>query len=190
MSLFKSAYTRWSLIVIILVFMSGSTSTASEKRLGAWALPPNIEVCDDAPVQVDDLIVGTYWWASIGYKFGKISAAGDACKTGNVGGTIIIRGMPKSKSHIATTHFLVDDTGAVGWAKIYLPEIVLERVLEHELGHALGWEHINQDKHIMHSDYAKGGWNDSGVQLVERPTTDTLQSFPGAAAPRRGGLRD
>ena len=36
--------------------------------------------------------------------------------------------------------------------------------LEHELGHALGWKHYPQSMHIMHPQWEKGGYDNSGMK--------------------------
>ena len=38
------------------------------------------------------------------------------------------------------------------------------RVLEHEIGHALGWSHYDQKFHIMHSNWMLGGMNSKGLR--------------------------
>ena len=38
------------------------------------------------------------------------------------------------------------------------------RVLEHEIGHALGWSHYNQKFHIMHENWMKGGYDSKGLR--------------------------
>jgi hypothetical protein len=39
-----------------------------------------------------------------------------------------------------------------------------ERVLEHELGHALGWGHLKINDHIMHPNLSLGGWDSAGLK--------------------------
>ena len=39
-----------------------------------------------------------------------------------------------------------------------------QRILEHELGHALGWQDWNQIGHIMHSNWSQGGYNTKGLK--------------------------
>jgi len=43
-----------------------------------------------------------------------------------------------------------------------------ERVLEHEIGHALGWVHVGTRGHLMHPEWAKGGWNTFGLEFKEK----------------------
>ena len=57
-----------------------------------------------------------------------------------------------------------NDSQEIQWAKIYLKSNVKERVLEHELGHALGWMHTKQSGHMMHEKLIYGGWKDTGLK--------------------------
>jgi len=43
-----------------------------------------------------------------------------------------------------------------------------ERVVEHELGHALGWDHCNKRHHLMHSIHDLGGWDTSGLRNKQK----------------------
>jgi hypothetical protein len=43
-----------------------------------------------------------------------------------------------------------------------------ERVVEHELGHALGWDHCNKRYHLMHSIHELGGWDTSGLRNKQK----------------------
>tara|TARA_E500000331_G_C17079631_1_gene636324 strand:- start:33 stop:308 length:276 start_codon:yes stop_codon:yes gene_type:complete len=56
-------------------------------------------------------------------------------------------------------------TGEILKAKIYvIPKMAMrERVIEHEIGHALGWQHYNHKNHIMHPNWWYGGHNSYGL---------------------------
>ncbi len=43
-----------------------------------------------------------------------------------------------------------------------------ERVVEHELGHALGWDHCNRKYHLMHSIHDLGGWDTAGLKNQQK----------------------
>lgn len=45
---------------------------------------------------------------------------------------------------------------------------VRETVLEHELGHALGFLHYNKINHIMNEKWAQGGWDKEGLESQPR----------------------
>ena len=59
-------------------------------------------------------------------------------------------------------------TGYIIRAKIFIRQkhVNRPRVLEHELGHALGWKHYPQTMHIMHPDYDKGGHKNDHLRNV------------------------
>jgi hypothetical protein len=69
--------------------------------------------------------------------------------------------------HIGTTKtWTLSKTGEIFKAKI---EIVSgwgnsERVLEHEIGHALGWGDNSQTGHIMNGSWSLGGFNSQGLR--------------------------
>jgi predicted Zn-dependent protease len=39
-----------------------------------------------------------------------------------------------------------------------------DRILEHEIGHALGWDHFNKRGHILHPRWESGGYLDDFVR--------------------------
>ena len=41
------------------------------------------------------------------------------------------------------------------------------RILEHEIGHALGWSHCNRRGHIMNPEWSRGGWDDFGLHTLD-----------------------
>ena len=61
---------------------------------------------------------------------------------------------------------LVDkNTNEILWSIIELKsDMVGERVLEHELGHAIGWMHTRAIGHIMNESLARGGWDSTGLE--------------------------
>ena len=68
----------------------------------------------------------------------------------------------------ATRIYTSKFTGEIIKAKIYvLPRTgQKERVLEHEMGHALGWQHYNRKNHIMHPNWWFGGHSSYGLQKM------------------------
>ncbi len=66
---------------------------------------------------------------------------------------------------LAQTHFYVDNlTNKIQYAKIYMRRDIRETVLEHELGHALGFMHFNKINHIMNEKWEQGGWDSEGLR--------------------------
>ena len=71
-----------------------------------------------------------------------------------------------SAHHMAATRLYTSTrSGKIVMAKIFiLPKNGRkERVLEHEIGHALGWSHYSQKTHIMHPDWQYGGYDSKGL---------------------------
>jgi hypothetical protein len=65
---------------------------------------------------------------------------------------------------LAETHFYVERaTKEIEWAKIYLVTDPPPMVLEHEIGHALGYLHYNKTGHLMHEKLLLGGWGTEGI---------------------------
>ena len=65
---------------------------------------------------------------------------------------------------LAQTRFYVDNvTNKITYAKIYMRSDIRETVLEHELGHALGFLHYNKINHLMNEKWAQGGWDQEGL---------------------------
>ena len=110
----------------------------------------------------------------MGYRFHsalyfKDSRSAEACTSPDPNGYILIDLVTQETfgkyDDMAITHFYIDNvTRKIYWAKIYLKTEVEERVLEHELGHALGWMHSNMIGHLMHQKWVHGGWNTEGLE--------------------------
>jgi len=70
---------------------------------------------------------------------------------------------------LGRTAFYPDpETSEISWATIELRHPYTERVMEHELGHALGWLHCRRRGHMMHPNHFDGGWGDGGLRLGSR----------------------
>tara|TARA_Y100000310_G_scaffold100203_1_gene98069 strand:- start:3260 stop:3802 length:543 start_codon:yes stop_codon:yes gene_type:complete len=179
----RSLLVALFLLCTVLLVPSVQGSEDVLDRVGTWRNPPVVELCDGDLVDVDSLNSAIRWWSDLGYVFGRVDTnpPKESCESGNVGGKIIIQRTP---GPLPQTRFLVDDDGYVRWAKVLLPGKIDSRILEHELGHALGWTHSSKKGHMMNGKYNFGGWSSTDLKVIR------LRSFPGAAAPRRGGLRD
>ena len=59
----------------------------------------------------------------------------------------------------STTLYADPETKEIYWANIELRHPYTARVLEHEIGHALGWLHTRTRGHMMHPLHFEGGWD-------------------------------
>ena len=53
------------------------------------------------------------------------------------------------------------------WAKVFFVKNKITkhpRIVEHELGHALGFRHLPTEGHMMHPVIPDGGWDDTLLQ--------------------------
>lgn len=87
-------------------------------------------------------------------------------RIGAVASTIVVRSPDEYgfTEDLGVTRSIVDhDTREILSAEIEV-YVVRERVLEHELGHALGIKHVFRSGHIMHPEWNSGGWNNEGLR--------------------------
>jgi len=138
-------------------------------RVGQWEKPPNIKVCDDIPIEKVSYAVE--WWKMRGYKFGYIMRSN--CLSKHAPGYIVVtlpdQGFNFSKN-LARTHIARSkDLQTIRWAHIEVTDPHKKRLIEHEIGHALGWTHASIDNHIMHPSWQQGGWIDKGLFFKSRP---------------------
>jgi len=134
-----------------------------------WKIIPTIRVCASTKVPTYRAVQAARYWESAGYTFKDIRKDPlSTCMNPHIGEIIIT--LPEigfADSHMASTRIYTNnETGDIVKAKIHiLPKNSRkDRVLEHELGHALGWMHYRQRFHIMHPNWYQGGYDRSGIR--------------------------
>jgi hypothetical protein len=134
-----------------------------------WDKIPSVRVCTDSGVSVNRATRAMKYWELHGYAFaGVVGDPFSMCMTPKHGEIIIT--LPEvgfAGNHLASTKLYTDNkTGYIVKAKIHiLPKYARkERVLEHEIGHALGWEHYRQRYHIMYPTWSGGGYDSYGIR--------------------------
>ena len=141
-------------------------------RVATWKRTPTIVVCEHAPVTQGAVKKAVKLWEDLGFNFFTTQYKYDPlnkCKSGTPVGYIVIHlvdtKIKMAEDDLAETHFFVNnDHSEIEWARIYLKPDVQETVLEHELGHALGYLHFNRINHLMNSRWAQGGWDTKGLE--------------------------
>ena len=141
---------------------------------GKWIERPYVFICHDGPVSETRVRRATRYWERLGYSFGPISTlerGNEKCMPGDAGGGSITIDIP-SQTFQFGTH--LGQTRTWRWPatnEIFKARIEIipawgdsERILEHEIGHALGWMDMNSPGHIMHSAWSSGGHNSTGVR--------------------------
>ena len=139
------------------------------QRSAEWEKPPTVRVCTNSGVSLNRTNRAVKYWERLGYEFGEIS--GDPfsmCMTPKHGEILItLPDSTFSNAHMASTRLYTHTmSGKIVRAKIYiLPTNARKnRVLEHELGHALGWYHYKQRYHMMHPNWWRGGYDSYGIR--------------------------
>ena len=175
-----AAIFMWVACFSIIMWIGGcahlaSTHAAQTTRHGQWRVPPNIVICPNGPVDQQRVERAVAFWEDLGYEFGsvrQITGYYEACVTNDVHkipfNTIIIDIPDQSFSfgeHAAITRTgRRTNTDVLVMAKIeMLSRDATEHVLEHELGHALGFSDINLDGHLMHFSRTGLGTDTTGL---------------------------
>ena len=137
---------------------------------GFWPFAPTVKVCRIASVSESRVRKAISYWTRLGYEFDEIIFDDESmsCATGPMFGEIIITlpGQDFDFSKLAITRTARNiETGFIIHSKIQLPPVneSKERVLEHEIGHALGWGHTFRMQHLMNEDWRRGGHDSTGM---------------------------
>jgi len=141
-------------------------------QVATWKRTPTVIVCEHAPISKSQVNSAVKVWESLGYKFFTTQYKYDPlnkCKQTTPIGYIIIhlvhQDIKMDDDDLAETHFYVDnDHNEIQWAIIYMKPDIRETVLEHEIGHALGFLHFNRLNHLMNEKWTQGGWDKSGLE--------------------------
>ncbi len=148
----------------------GFPLSRTPSKIAEWPKQPTVVVCKGAPTSADAVGSAVSWWRSLGYRFWTVipDSIHYGCLMGEPEGNILIRLIDNrdvNPNNLATTYVYYNKvSGEILWAEILLREEPRERVLEHELGHALGWLHYSRRNHIMHPEWIKTGWQTTGLR--------------------------
>jgi len=145
-------------------------------KVADWLLTPTVIVCEYAPISRAQAQSAVRFWENLGYKFFSTQYKHDPlnkCQNPSPKGYIVIHlvtmGVKMEEKSLAETHFFVNsDTNHVEWAIIYMKNDVRATVLEHEIGHALGFLHFNKINHLMNEKWTMGGWDKEGLESQRR----------------------
>ena len=134
-----------------------------------WGINPNIRVCDSTQISYSRIAQAARYWENLGYTFDNMIRDSSPVCMNPLHGEIIIT-IPESgfaDHHMASTRIYTSTkTGDIVKAKIQiLPKYARKaRVIEHEIGHAIGWLHYRQKFHIMHPAWHLGGYGRFGLR--------------------------
>lgn len=153
---------------------------------GCWMDNPDILLCHGAPVNEHRVKNAMRYWESLGYGFGTVTQASKdnmSCAMGTVPyGTIMID-IPSQTfqfgKHLGSTRTWRNhdpipsgiQSTCTGLPVIFKSKIEIipawgntSRILEHEIGHSLGWNDITETGHIMNGVWSNGGYSSRGIR--------------------------
>jgi hypothetical protein len=136
--------------------------------LGFWITPPNILICDNIITEAK-VTSALNFWQRIGYSFGTITN-GDILECLNTEYNEIKIMLPMNidmEDNLAVTQIFRNSLTAENLyaiISIYPVTVNNRLILEHEIGHALGWQHSNQRGHVMYPEYESLGHHSQYVR--------------------------
>jgi len=148
------------------------------KKEGYWEEPPNIILCKDAPYRLYRIEKAARFWKNLNHKLGDIKSSsqfevcvGEDQKYIRNHIVIKLRGQKFDETKYAvTTNYKIANTENIIASVIQLQgfSTEIDWVLEHEIGHSLGWRHYNVLGHLMNDKAQLGGWNTKGLRLIKK----------------------
>ena len=155
-----------SLIWLIISFLCGivigtlgilSYEKVSFKPWG-WKYPPIILNCYQDTLPEIYIIEAVHYWTLKGHNFAYIeqNPPSKLCKADHIQGFIMIKKSKLESGTLGVTQRRIF-MGNIVAANIYFGPgtYKITNVFEHELGHALGYNHVEEEGHIMHPIWDK-----------------------------------
>jgi len=136
-----------------------------------WKITPIVKVCKVLPISNSRVEKALDYWRRLGYTFEEVIYNDESmsCAGRPLYGEIIITipGQKFNYDNIALTRrFANKEMNMILYAEVHMQAkyITKERVLEHEIGHALGWDHTARRYHMMHRTWEAGGHDSTGLK--------------------------
>lgn len=162
------------IILVSYLMIAGAVRTSPKEpnRIACFEEHPIVIVCSSSQYSEIEIDNSLSYWEDLGYEFFDV-VYGFNCNSNTTGSNSIVidaagpsfdDGNNRSFHRFGkTTITYMKQTEEILSARI---EILVsqERVLEHEIGHALGWGHADIPGHIMHPLISNGGWDSSGLE--------------------------
>jgi len=141
----------------------------------SWVGLPVIRVCHDSGVRRSRAEQAVRFWQRLGYPLDQIrwDTGSEICRSGGMYGEVTVMmargGVDMGDNMGITKTYFHTESGEILKAQIFVlgGYANRDRLLEHEIGHALGWVHYNRRLHLMNSHYPDGGHDTTGLSWRE-----------------------
>ena len=144
-----------------------------------WAFNPTVRVCVSSGVTKKRAERAMIFWKDLGYEFDGLLIVdrnsrpchSETMYFGEIVITLPDQTFNMSRSLGTTKVWFNTDTNEIIKANIQIMTAWTdtERILEHEIGHALGWLDVNETGHIMNHNWSLGGYNTRGLECTATP---------------------
>jgi len=139
-----------------------------------WTSMPSFIFCDESRITKGRARNSISYWRRLGYPIENVryDASNIECIRDPLPGEVMIKlvtsDIPIHDNLAVTRVQYRTDTRQIQKAVIYVIGGFsnYERLLEHEIGHSLGWSHYRRHYHIMHPDYGLTGHDSTGLSYV------------------------
>lgn len=142
----------------MVVVDHSNIAVAKVNKKNDWIVPPNVILCPNSPYSLEELQDALDFWKGLSHRFGKIEKE-DSCDR-KVHGNIYVTGdriirwfgkdIPVGKGrYVGLAVPYLNKNNFIVAAHISIP-FKYYMVLEHEIGHALGYLHVDDPEHLMH----------------------------------------
>jgi len=132
-------------------------------RAASWKYPPIVVDCTFGTLKEERINDAINYWDNIDHKIGfvEMNPSSEVCSKDQIHGFIIIKNAELDWPTLGKTLRKGARIGTVDSAIIELSigNANMPKLLEHELGHAFGYNHLDIDGHIMNSSYDYSGYD-------------------------------
>ena len=143
----------------------------------SWSAAPNILICNNSGATEYRVSRAVRFWEALGHSFGEVYKATSEnihCASGEPPYATIMIDIPSQNfnfgSHLGTTKiWWTTTTGEIIKSKVEIKTgwENSERIIEHEIGHAIGYKDNSIIGHMMNSSWTRGGYNKKGLRRQE-----------------------